>query len=117
MSAIAVPLQSEQVSGWKAWAKELTGARRKEWDEFNERMGLTVHRAWLMVTPKGPTVIAIHEGPGAEGFLKKLSSSKHPFDVWFRDNISKYHGIDFSAGPPAEPPQLVIDWHAAKAAV
>ena len=112
MPAVAVPLPSDQVESWKAWANEATESRKAEFDDFNQRLGLTCHRVWLTHSPQGPLVIVLIEGPGADSYLKTLSTSAHPFDVWFRERISRYHGIDFSMEQPGPPPENVIDWKA-----
>ncbi len=112
MPAIAVPLQSDQVESWKAWAGEATGSRSTEFDDFNHRMGLTSHRVWLAESPQGTQVIVLIEGPGADTYLRILSASEHPFDVWFREKISEFHGIDFSVEQPGPPPQNMINWNA-----
>jgi hypothetical protein len=73
---VLVPIVTGKVDAWRAWAKELTGPRKAEFAEFNRRYELTKHQAWLCQTPNGPAVVAIHEGPGAESFLKKLGQSR-----------------------------------------
>jgi len=110
MAGMAVPLLQDKVATWRAWANELQGSRRSEFNEFNQRMGLTEHRAWLTQQPDGPAVVVVHDGPGADGFLEKLGTSDHPFDKWFRDNISECHGVDFSKPLPGPAPESVIDW-------
>ncbi len=100
MGAIAVPIMPGQLEGWEAWIAELNGPRKAEFDDMNQRHGLTSHRAWLQQTPDGQMVIAVHDGPGAEEFMGKLASSENEFDVWFRGNIERVHGLDFSAPPP-----------------
>jgi hypothetical protein len=110
MAGLAVPLLPDKVDTWKAWAQELNGSRQADFDDFNRRMGLTDHRAWLTQLPTGPAVVVLHDGEGADQFLEKLSKSDHPFDKWFRDSISECHGMDFSTAPPG--PELMIDWRA-----
>lgn len=49
--------------------------------------------------------------PGASDFRQKLAKSREPFDKWFRDHVSEYHGVDFSKIAKAEPPEMVMDWY------
>ncbi|OHB67428.1 MAG: hypothetical protein A2Y76_03880 [Planctomycetes bacterium RBG_13_60_9] len=109
---MAIPLIPEKVDAWKAWVHELLGPQRKEFDDFNERFLLTAHRVWVTEGPQGPMVIAILEGPGTDLFLNDLAISQHPFDTWFRERISEYHGIDFSQPGSAPSSELLVDWHA-----
>jgi hypothetical protein len=112
MFAIAVPLISNKVEAWKTWIRECMGPRREEFEEFNERMELTLHRAWLTEGPQGPLAIVVVDGPGANSFLEKLARSKEPFDRWLRERISEYHGIDFSKPDVVQPSQMLMDYRA-----
>ena len=68
---------------------------------MNARHGLTEHRAYLQPAPdRNYLVLAIHEGPGAHGFLAQLASSDHAFDQWFMAAAAEVHGIDPGAAPP-----------------
>ncbi len=112
MNAIAVPVLEAKVDAWKAWVQECMGPQREEFDDFNVRMGLTLHRAWLMQSRQGPQMIVVFDGPGADSFLQKMSTSQEPFDRWFRERISEYHGIDFSRPDILSPAELFLDWQA-----
>ena len=110
MGAIAAPIMQGKVETWKKWATELKGTRKQEFQDFNKRMGLTSHRAWLQANPDGShLVIILHEGPGAGEFMAKLATSDHAFDQWFRENVSDAHGIDFSQPPPGSPAELLVE--------
>lgn len=110
MIVVTVPLIPSKVSAWKAWAQECIGPRKAEFEAFNRRMDLVSHRAWLSDGPQGPMAVVFHDGPGAKVFLQRLARSEHPFDVWFRERICEYHGIDFSQPPQIPAPELVLDW-------
>lgn len=112
MAGIAIPIVPDKVEAWKSWMHEVVHDRKNEFDEFNRRMGLTAHRAWLMQSPDGPVAVVLHDGPGADDFLQKLAVSTQPFDTWFRDRISEFHGMDFSTPPSGPPPELMVDWKA-----
>ncbi len=111
MYAIAAPLIREKVGAWKAWLRECTSSRREEFETFNERMGLTLHRAWLAEGPEGPLAIVVFDGPGAETYLGKLATSKEPFDKWFRERASEYHGVDLSKPNVIAKSEMCLDWH------
>jgi hypothetical protein len=110
MNVIAVPLIENKVQAWKAWTRECQGRRREEFEAFNERMELTLHRAWLTKGREQPLVIVVYDGPGADTFLEKLAKSNEPFDKWFRERISEYHGIDFSKPVVAPSAELCVNW-------
>ena len=104
MEAFAVPIKPGKEETWKSWAAEISGARKAEFDEMNERMGLTTHAAWLQQNPDGSRlVVVVLDGPGAPEFLGKLATSDHEFDTGFRASVEDIHPMDFSAPPPPAP--------------
>ncbi len=112
MNAIAVPVLESKVEAWKAWVVECMNPRREEFDRFNERMGLTLHRAWLMQSLQGPLAVVVFDGPGAESFLQKMTKSEEPFDRWFREHVAAFHGIDLATPDILSPAELFLDWQA-----
>lgn len=113
MYAITVPVKPEKVGAWKAWIRECTGPRKDEFEDFNERMELTLHRAWLIEGREGPNVVVVFDGPGAEDFLQRMATSEEPFDKWFRERVIEYHkDIDFSKPDAMAKSELCLDWHA-----
>jgi cytochrome oxidase assembly protein ShyY1 len=104
VEAFAVPIKPGKEETWKSWVAETNGARKAEFDEMNERMGLTTHAAWLQQNPDGSQLaVVVLDGPGASEFLGKLATSDHAFDTWFRTNVEDIHPMDFSAPPPPAP--------------
>jgi len=110
MPIFAIPLLESEINAWKDWIAECNGARSNEFHDFNNRMDLTEHRAWLDLGPQGPQVIVLHEGPGAATMMANLTTSTHPFDIWFRDSITRCHGMDFSKPVKIEAPQRMLSW-------
>ncbi len=109
MGVVAAPILPGKADAWRAWVDELNGPRKAELEELNARYGLTRHRAWLQQNPDGSQlVVAVQDGPGADGFMAALAASDQPFDAWFKERISDIHGIDFS-GPMPPLPELRLD--------
>ena len=109
MSIVLAPIADGKLEKWRQWANDLQNGRGEEFKEFNSRYGLTRHSAWLAETPTGPIVTALHEGPGADNFMSALSASDNDFDVWFKQNLSECHNIDFNEPLPGSPPELIIN--------
>jgi hypothetical protein len=116
MNAIAVPVLESKVEAWKAWVLECMGPRREEFDRFNERMGLTLHRAWLMQSLQGPLAVVVFDGPDADSSLQRMAKSQEPFDRWFRQHVAEFHGIDLSTPDILSPAELFLDWQAPRPA-
>lgn len=106
---IAVPLAADRVDDWKKFCAELVGPRRKDFEDLNRRYGLTRHGAWLQRMPEGRyLVIVLREGASPQSFLPGLRNSTHPFDRWFVERISAFHGADLTA-PVLSESESVID--------
>ncbi len=112
MGIVIAPIKPTALEAWKAWNKEIMSSKKEEFTEFNSRMNLTSHKVWLAQTPNGPMAVVQHKGPGETEFMQKLAASDHPFDQWFKNSISEFHGIDFSKPPPGPSPELLMDWKA-----
>jgi hypothetical protein len=108
MAAMAAPLPAENLDAWRAWAGELTGARKEEFEASNARHGLTRHSAWLQQNPDGSyVVIVLHDGPGGDNYMASLAQSDDEFDQWFLRTVVDVHGMDLSAGPPPSAEQFI----------
>ncbi|MFZ0530927.1 MAG: hypothetical protein WAL91_10350 [Propionicimonas sp.] len=102
MGAMAVPVSADKLDTWHAWVGELNGPRKAEFEASNARHGLTSHRAWLQTNPDGShLVIAVHDGPGGDGYLASLAASEDPFDRWLLGSLADVHGMDPSGPLPA----------------
>jgi hypothetical protein len=104
MEAFAIPMKPGKAEVWKSWTAELTGPRKAEFDDMNQRLGVTTHAAWLQENPDGSQLaVVVLDGPGASEFLGKLAGSDHEFDTWFRSGLEDIHPMDLSAPPPPAP--------------
>jgi hypothetical protein len=110
MGVVLAPIVDGKLDAWKEWIAEMQGAKSEEFKDFNRRYGLTRHAAWLAETPMGPMVIALHEGPGSDGFIANVGASDNEFDkVWFNQKLIEIHGMDTSQPPPGPMPELYLD--------
>jgi hypothetical protein len=81
MPAMAVPLAADKLGAWESWVGELKGPRKAAFDDMNDRLGLTEHRAYLQPTPDGNfLVVVVQEGPGSDRFTANVIASDHEFD-------------------------------------
>jgi len=101
MPGMAQPLSAEKLGAWEAWAGELSGSRKAEFDDMNARHGVTDHRAYLQPMPDGNyLVLVVIEGPGSENFLGSVATSDNEFDHWFMKSVAEIHGMDPSGPLP-----------------
>jgi hypothetical protein len=108
VEAFAVPINPGKEEDWRSWIAELTGPRKADLEDFNQRMGLTTHAAWLQQNPDGSALaVVVVDGPGASEFLGKLAVSDHEVDTWFRQKVEEIHPMDFSGPPPPAPQRFL----------
>ncbi len=89
-------------------AAEVLGPRRDELDDFHRRMGITKEHWYLQPTPQGPLTLVFLEGTDLSETFARLASSEEPFDVWFRQQAKRVHGIDFAEPMPGPLPEQVL---------
>lgn len=106
MGVILAPILDGKLDAWKQWASEMNGS--DELKDINSRYGLTKHEAWLAMTPAGPAVIAIQEGPGGDDFMHKLATSDNEADNRFKAKLLELHGMDVTKPPPGPMPERFI---------
>lgn len=70
---------------------------------------LTRESVWLMRTPMGNFGILLLEGDDPMAANAAFAASTEPFDVWFKESVKSFTGVDFSQ--PVPPVQQVLDWH------
>jgi hypothetical protein len=104
-----LPGKTEQA---RAFAKELMGTRRREFDESQARVGATRETWSLQSTPDGDFVLVWFEAPDIEKVFATLGESTDPFDVWFRQQVKEINGVDMEAPPTDAPPEVLVDWRA-----
>ena len=61
MEAMAVPIKPGKLETWTAWCAELTGPRKAEFDDMNQRHGLTTHASWHQANPDGTDLAVIFD--------------------------------------------------------
>lgn len=108
MGLVIAPIKDGKVEAWKSWNSDLNGSRKNEFADLNRRYGLTRHEVWFAESPNGPLAVVIHEGPGAESFMQKLTQSDHSFDVWMKQQIESFHDMDLSKPPPGPMPVKMV---------
>jgi hypothetical protein len=71
---------------------------------------MTRESVWLMRTPRGDFGVVLLEGDDPVAANAAFASSQEPFDVWFKQGVKEFTGIDF--GQPLPPIEQLLDWRA-----
>ena len=71
---------------------------------------MTRESVWVMRTPMGDFGVVLLEGDDPVAANSAFASSPDPFDVWFKQSVKEFTGIDF--GQPLPPIEQLLDWRA-----
>jgi hypothetical protein len=69
---------------------------------------------YLQSTPHGVWIIAVTQLPErpVEAAAQDYSTSQHPFDRWFKDQVKGITGVDPETTPLGPPTQCIFDTQA-----
>ena len=106
----AFPILPGKTDAARAFASEIAGSRKAEFNDMQKRSGTTRETWSLQETPVGAFMLVWFEGNVEKAFAD-LATAADDFTVWFRGQIKVVTGVDMSE--PAEGgPELLMDWSA-----
>ena len=72
------------------------GNRRDQHAASRHKAGITAERAWHQETPDGTLAIVYIEAVDMDAAFGHLATSEDPYDVAFRDHVTRIHGIELT---------------------
>ena len=105
----AFPVVEGKEDEARTFARE-TLERRDEFEESQERIGVTKEEWSLQQTPMGSFVVVRFESDDVEAAFAALAQSNESFDVWFRERVQEVSGVDLGAPMPGPLPEIILDW-------
>src|SRR5205823_7080458 len=113
---VVVPGLAGKEDDVRAFYEEVE-ARKDEYDESEQRLGITKEVAWLAAVDGGSaTVVYIESGDFAQAF-EAFVHSQEPFDLWFKQRVLDVSGLDLNNPPEMELPELLSVYTSKHAAV
>lgn len=113
MAAIAftAPVLPGKTEQGTAFFREVNNRLQELTKSRNSLPGhLTRESVWLMRTPMGDFGVVLLEGDDPVAANAAFAISQDPFDVWFKQSVKEFTGIDF--GQPLPPIDQLLDWRA-----
>lgn len=107
--AFATPIYPDATDQYRQFIHELQVTRRDEYVEARKRMGVRKVMLWIQHTRQGDLLITYYDCEDLDRMVEGLASSERPFDVWFREQVRKYHGVALEKGPGGDPPELILE--------
>ncbi len=105
------PIQAGKEEDARAFAAEVLGARRAEYEAHHARTDTTRETWALQETPMGSFMLVWFEGD-VEKALADLASNDSDFVTWFRGRVLDLTGVDLGTPSDEPPPAVLVDWHA-----
>jgi hypothetical protein len=93
---LTFPILAGKVEAWRRFCQELSGSRRKPYEDSRRRLGITRERFVLVDTAFGATAVTTFEAPNVTQALSQFISSGFPFDEWYREKLLELHGINLA---------------------
>lgn len=98
------PLKLDKFEEYKNFATEITGPRRAEFIDLLKRYHLKTSEIWHHKLGGVEYVMVRHEvDDNVDDPLKNWSTSTHPFDQWFQQQLNKLHDMEHVI-----PPDLLV---------
>jgi hypothetical protein len=119
MSGIVLtfPILASKVEAWRRFCQELSGSRRQLYDASRQRLDITFERLALVENVYGATSVTTLEAPDVDQALGQIIASEIPFDVWYREQLQKLHGINLAGyeqyaqpTPIPDDQELLFEW-------
>ncbi|MGE5359765.1 MAG: DUF6176 family protein [Bacteroidales bacterium] len=98
---VAFPVLPGRSEGARAFMRQLDAERRSEYDQSERRIGITKEAWFLAALPSGDHLIGYMESPDFQSAFGQFSTSRHAFDIWFKQEFLQATGFDFEH-PPAD---------------
>ena len=98
-----IPLKQGKLEAFQKFLAESIGPRRKEYCEMLARYGLKTTDVYLHKIKDVDVVIVVHQADSdAREKLKNFSTSDHPTEKWFAEELSKLFYFEPLNGEPQE---------------
>lgn len=110
--AFGAPIIAGKADECRTWADQVMGARRDEHTQSRKRTGVTRETCWVQSIPGGrEMLIVLFEADDVVQANADLARSQELYDVWFKQAVQSFTGINFSQ-PARAMPETIIDWRA-----
>jgi hypothetical protein len=110
MLTLALPIPSSKLEAWRRFCQDLQVTYRKAFEASRRRVGITLERYELVQTAFGTAVVVTVEADDVAAALELLAASEAPFDRWFKEKLSLYHGLDLAPTSLTEQREMIFEW-------
>jgi len=108
----AYPVLPGKLDAGRAFAKEVMGARRSEY-EASQKRGTVTRETWtVQENPDGTALVLVwFECDDPDKAMAEVGQDSSEFGVWFRERVKDVSGVDMTE-PSDGGPEVIVDWSA-----
>lgn len=106
--ALEFPILPGMVDRVERFAAELSGPRYSDFSRSQRNLGVRKESWFLNRTPRGDSVIVYIETEDVSRTLGHLVASRDPVDLWLKEEVRRFTGIDFSESPSIVLPRTLL---------
>ncbi|MCW4019207.1 MAG: DUF6176 family protein [Candidatus Bathyarchaeota archaeon] len=107
---MAIPILSGKNQEAKEYFQKLTTENWQDFCKSEERLGVLKERDFLQVTPSGDILLMYLEAEDINKVFEAFAASKEPFDVYIKQEVQKFTGVDFNQSNSEPLPQLLLTY-------
>jgi hypothetical protein len=112
---LAIPILEGKSDDARDFMRELEQSRKSEYDQSEQRIGITKEAWFLAGGTSGDQLVAYIETDDFANALGLFSSSEDDFDLWFKRRLADSTGVDLNTPPEMSLPELLSSYSAAAA--
>lgn len=108
---MVLPVVTGKSEEWRRFAQQLQGSRLIEFTDALRDLGMESLSMWLANTQVGHISVAHFTSTRDPVDMQDmLTTSKQPFDVWFKEYVRVLHGVDLSSMIGGLAAEHILDW-------
>jgi hypothetical protein len=104
---MVLPINPGQTDNFLKLAETVKGPRRDEYQDFLRRRDFK-ENWYLQQTPFGDVIVLYLETADIGRMLESVRDTQHPFEVWFFQQATAIHGVDFTKPPTGPLPEVIL---------
>ncbi len=104
---LIAPVREGKAEAAREFMRELDGSRRDDYDQSEQRIGITKEVWFLAPTSAGEQLVGYMESGDFNSALTQFAGSRDDFDLWFKERFADVTGIDLNDPPEMQLPELL----------
>ncbi len=106
--AFILPILPGKRAAVEEFSRILSGPKRNDFDDLEKRLKNTKETWFVSGSPQGDMWTIYIENEDPVKSTVDFVASKHPFDLWFKDQVRIITGIDFNNPPAGGLPKQIL---------